>query len=131
MLLEGVQHKLLYGDVNWDTGATAAWELSLHIRIDRWRHHQWWKAEYDHVTHDDPSGDPPVTLSTLKPVTSLDELRAGVGHKKYKIKPAIPDQAAWEEAFAKLGGDLPAADGYALCGPPEIGTTIMPIGKVL
>lgn len=126
-LLEGIQRKLLYGDVNWKSGAVGAWELSLQLRIDPWRHHQRWTVKFQH-TH---SEENPIGTGDLEPITTLQELRDGVGHNRYKVKPAIPDQAAWDLSLGNLGGMLTAGDGEALCGPPNIGSETTMIGKIL
>lgn len=116
MLFDGMTYKLLFGPANFDHDSLSRWELAMHFRIDRLRHHQRWVAEFD-VNRPKTEEEPNGYQGNGKPlhVASLDELFAGVGHERQTQYPAVGDDDDWNSTF----GNFEASANNPLCKSDE------------
>lgn len=117
MLFDGMTYKLLFGPANFDHESLSRWELAMHFRIDRLRHHQKWTANFDKnrpTTEEEPNGYTGTGFPL--PVATLAELFAGVGHLRQTQHPAVGEGEEWDSTF----GNLEANANNPLCRSDEL-----------
>lgn len=116
MLFDGMTYKLLFGPANFDHDSLSRWELAMHFRIDKLRHHQKWTAIFDlnrPKTEEEPNGYNGTGLPL--PVASLAELFDGAGHERQTIHPAVGKDDEWNSTF----GNFEASAENPLCTSDE------------